>query len=169
MEMLIDRHEAERLDARDPLAQWRHEFAIPDPTLIYLDGNSLGMTPKRTITALQTAVEQQWAGDLITSWWEHDWLNLPLSVGDQLAPLLGMGSGEVAVHDSTTVGIFQLVNVALDLTHERSTPPVIAFEPSEFPTDRYAAEGVARLRGGSIHIGLDDLTGVDVVIRSMVD
>ena len=149
--------------------EWRHEFVIPDPTLIYLDGNSLGMTPKRTVAALQTTVEQQWAGDLITSWWEHDWLDLPLSVGDQLAPLLGMGSGEVAVHDSTTVGIFQLVNVALDLTPGRSTPPVIAFEPSEFPTDRYAAEGVARLRGGSVHIGLDDLTGVDVVIRSMVD
>ena len=80
-----------------------------------------------------------------------------------------MGSGEVAVHDSTTVGIFQLINVALDLAPERSAPPVIAFEPSEFPTDRYAAEGVARLRGGSVRIGLDDLTGVDVIIRSMVD
>ena len=167
--MPIDRHDAERLDERDPLAQWRHEFVIPDPALIYLDGNSLGMTPKRTVAALHTAVEQQWAGDLITSWWEHDWLDLPLSVGDQLAPLLGMGSGEVAVHDSTTVGIFQLINVALDLAPERSAPPVIAFEPSEFPTDRYAAEGVARLRGGSVRIGLDDLTGVDVIIRSMVD
>jgi kynureninase len=167
--MPIDRHAAERLDAHDPLAQWRHEFAIPDPTLIYLDGNSLGMTPKRTVAALQTTVEQQWAGDLITSWWEHDWLDLPLTVGNQLAPLLGMDSGEVAVHDSTTVGIFQLVNVALDLTPGRSTPPVIAFEPSEFPTDRYAAEGVARLRGGSVQIGLNDLTGVDVVVRSMVD
>ncbi|WP_394936278.1 aminotransferase class V-fold PLP-dependent enzyme [uncultured Ilumatobacter sp.] len=167
--MTIDRHDAERLDTRDPLAQWRHEFVIPDPALIYLDGNSLGMTPKRTVAALRTAVEQEWAGDLITSWWEHDWLDLPLSVGDLLSPLLGMGSGEVAVHDSTTVGIFQLINVALDLAPERSAPPVIAFEPSEFPTDRYAAEGVARLRGGSVSVGLGDLTGVDVIIRSMVD
>ena len=51
--MPIDRHDAERLDTRDPLAQWRHEFVIPDPALIYLDGNSLGMTPKRTVAALQ--------------------------------------------------------------------------------------------------------------------
>ena len=29
--MPIDRHDAERLDERDPLAQWRHEFVIPDP------------------------------------------------------------------------------------------------------------------------------------------
>jgi kynureninase len=80
-----------------------------------------------------------------------------------------MGAGEVAVHDSTTVGIFQLINVALDLSPDRVTPPVLAFGPSEFPTDRYAAEGVARLRGGVVRTGLDDLAGVDVIIRSMVD
>ncbi len=167
--MPIDRNAAEQLDAHDPLAHWRNEFVMPDADLIYLDGNSLGRTPKRTVDALHAAVEQQWAGDLIASWWEHDWLNLPLTVGDQLAPLLGMREGEVAVHDSTTVGIFQLINVALDLEPDRGTPPVIAFEPSEFPTDRYAAEGVARLRGGSVHNRLDDLKGVDVIIRSMVD
>ena len=167
--MPIERQTAEQLDNHDSLASWRQEFLIPDPELIYLDGNSLGMTPKRTVAALHTAVEQQWAGDLITSWWEHDWLNLPLTVGDLLAPLLGMGPGEVAVHDSTTVGIFQLLNVGLDLVPERRGPPVIAFEAGEFPTDRYAAEGVARLRGGTVRTGLDDLSGVDVIIRSMVD
>ncbi len=169
--MTIDRATAEQLDADDPLATWHDEFVIADPELIYLDGNSLGMTPKRTVAALHEAVEQQWAGDLITSWWEHDWLNLPLAVGDLLAPLLGASSGEVAVHDSTTIGIFQLINVALDLEPAAvsGAGPVIAFEPTEFPTDRYAAEGIARLRNGTARAGLDDLSGVDVVIRSMVD
>jgi len=173
--MTIDRVAAEHLDAADPLAAWRDEFIIADPELIYLDGNSLGMTPKRTLAAITATVEQQWAGDLITSWWEHDWLNLPLVVGDVLAPLLGAEAGEVAVQDSTTVGIFQLVNVALDLVAEDGNgdqspgSPVIAFAPNEFPTDRYAAEGIARLRGGSVRADLDDLHGVDVVIRSMVD
>jgi len=37
------------LDAADPLAGWRDEFLIPDPALVYLDGNSLGRTPKRTL------------------------------------------------------------------------------------------------------------------------
>ncbi len=165
----IDRGTAEGLDASDPLARWRDEFVITDPELIYLDGNSLGMTPKRAVDAIRTTIEQQWAGDLITSWWEHDWLNLPLAVGDALAPLIGAAPGEVAVHDSTTVGIFQLINVALDLAVPPPTAPVLAFAPSEFPTDRYAAEGIARLRGGSVRAGLDDLRGVDVVIRSMVD
>ena len=169
--MPIDRATAEGRDAEDPLAHWRDEFVVADPDLVYLDGNSLGMTPKRTVDALHEAVTRQWAGDLITSWWEHDWLDLPLAVGDLLAPLIGAAAGEVAVHDSTTVGIFQLINVALDLDPDArgGRPPVIAYAPSEFPTDRYAAEGIARLRHGSVREGLVDLDGVDVVIRSMVD
>jgi kynureninase len=170
----ISRHHAEELDGADPLAAWRDEFVIVDPELIYLDGNSLGMTPKRTVEALRHVVDQQWAGDLITSWWENDWLDLPLAVGNLLAPLIGAAPGDVAVHDSTTVGIFQLVNVAIDLDSGRATGsaapgPVIAIDDSDFPTDRYVAEGIARLRHGRVQHGFDDLDGVDVVLRSMVD
>ncbi len=147
---MIGRDDALALDAADPLARWRDEFVIPDPDLIYLDGNSLGRTPKRTVAALHRVVDE-WAGDLIASWWEHDWLNLALTVGDELAPLLGAGPGEVAVHESTTVGIFQQINVALDLAAGRR---VIAIDDADFPTDRYAVEGVARLRDCEIRHGL---------------
>jgi kynureninase len=165
---VIDRTDALALDAQDPLARWRDEFVIPDPELIYLDGNSLGRTPKRTVEALHRVVDQ-WAGDLISSWWEHDWLNLTLTVGDELAPLLGAGPGEVAVHESTTVGIFQQVNVALDLAGDDGRRRVIAIADDDFPTDRYVVEGIARLRDVDLRHGLDDLTGVDVVLRSLVD
>jgi len=163
---MLDRENAEARDAADPLSHWRDEFVIPDPELIYLDGNSLGRTPKRTVGALHEVVEQQWAGDLIDSWWEHDWLNLALEVGDELAPLLGASAGEVAVHESTTVSLFQQVNVALDLVPGRR---VIAIDAADFPTDRYVAEGVARLRGGEVRHGFDNFDGVDVVLRSLVD
>ena len=43
------RRQAVDLDATDPLARWRDEFVIDDPDLAYLDGNSLGMTPRRTV------------------------------------------------------------------------------------------------------------------------
>jgi kynureninase len=168
---MIERSDALALDAADPLARWRDEFVIPDPELIYLDGNSLGRTPKRTVTALHRVIDE-WAGDLISSWWEHDWLNLALAVGDELAPLLGARDGEVAVHESTTVGIFQLVNVALDLAAGRDglgRPRMIAIADSDFPTDRYVVEGVARLRGVEVRRGLGDLDGVAVVLRSLVD
>ncbi len=169
---MIERTDALELDARDPLARWRDEFVIADPDLIYLDGNSLGRTPKRTVDALHRVVEQ-WSGDLISSWWEHDWLNLALTVGDELAPLLGARPGEVAVHESTTVGIFQQVNVALDLADERTNDTrrrrVIAVAGDDFPTDRYVVEGIARLRDVEVRRGLDDIDGVDVVLRSLVD
>jgi kynureninase len=162
----IGRGDAVTADAGDPLATWRDEFVIADPALVYLDGNSLGRTPRRTVEAIADVLTRQWAGDLIASWWEHEWLDLPLEVGDRLAPLIGAGPGEVAVHDSTTVGIFQLVNVALDLAPGRR---VIAVDRGDFPTDRYVVEGTARLRGAEVRWGLDDLTGVDVVVRSLVD
>jgi kynureninase len=118
-------------------------------------------------------VIEQWSGDLISSWWEHDWLNLALTVGDELAPLLGAGTGEVAVHESTTVGIFQQVNVALDLSldlaGDHGRRRVIAVADDDFPTDRYVVEGIAQLRDVDVRRGLDDLDGVDVVLRSLVD
>ncbi len=164
--MTASRQDAEALDREDPLARWRDEFLIADDGPVYLDGNSLGMTPRRTVDALHEVVEHQWAGDLITSWWEHGWLDLPLTVGDRLAPLIGAQPGEVAVHDSTTVCLFQLVNVALDLRPYRR---VIAVADDDFPTDRYVVDGVARLRGCAVRRGVDDLEGVDVVVRSLVD
>ncbi len=165
---MIERTDACELDAIDPLRAWRNEFVIPDPDLIYLDGNSLGRTPKRTVAALHRVVDE-WAGDLINSWWEHDWLNLALIVGDELAPLIGAGPGEVAVHESTTVGIFQQVNVALDLTGDVGRRKVVAIADGDFPTDRYVVEGIARLRDVEVRRGLVDLDGVDVVLRSLVD
>ena len=168
---MIARSDAQLLDARDPLARWRDEFVIPDPDLVYLDGNSLGRTPKRTVDALHRVIDQ-WSGDLIESWWEHDWLDLALAAGDDLAPLLGAAPGEVAVHESTTVGIFQQVNVALDLAAQVGDvrrPPVVAIAEGDFPTDRYVVEGIARLRDVTVRRGLDDLDGVDVVLRSLVD
>ena len=165
---MIERSDAQELDAVDPLARWRDEFVIPDPELIYLDGNSLGRTPKRTVEALHRVIDE-WAGDLISSWWEHDWLNLALTVGDELAPLLGAGPGEVVVHESTTVGIFQQVNVALDLTGDLGRRKVVAVADGDFPTDRYVVEGIARRRDVEVRHRLDDLDGVDVVLRSLVD
>jgi kynureninase len=165
---VIERSDAQELDTNDPLARWRDEFVIPDPTLIYLDGNSLGRTPKRAVEALHRVVDE-WSGDLISSWWEHDWLNLALDVGDDLAPLLGARPGEVAVHESTTVGIFQQVNVALDLIGDVGRPKVVAVAEGDFPTDRYVVDGIARLRDVDVRTSLDDLDGVDVVLRSLVD
>ena len=46
---------ARALDAADPLAGFRTRFSIPDPSLVYLDGNSLGRPPLAAIEAATRA------------------------------------------------------------------------------------------------------------------
>ncbi len=164
----VNEDTATALDDADELASWRDEFVIVDPAVIYLDGNSLGMTPRRTVEALDRVVGSEWAGDLITSWWKHDWLDLPLVVGDELAPVVGAEPGEIVVHESTTVCLFQLVSAALDATVGRRGG-VLAVSPSEFPTDRYVVGAVARGRTAEVIDDVDDVSRADVVVRSLVD
>lgn len=157
--------EAAALDLSDPLAGWREEFVIADPDLAYLDGNSLGMPPRRTLAEVERVMATEWAGGLIRSW-EH-WVGLPGRVGDLLAPLIGARPGEVVVHDSVTVNLYQLVRAALRLRPGRTAVVVSA---DDFPTDRYVIDGIAREAGLEVRTDpagpLDD---VAVVVRSHVD
>ncbi len=155
--------------AADPLAAWRDRFELSAPgvdgrELVYLDGNSLGRTPLRTIARLDEVVRHEWAGDLIRSW-DH-WLDLPQRVGDRLAPLIGAGPGEVAVHDSTSINLYQLVHGALGLRPDRG---VLAVDPHDFPSDRYIVDGIAQATGRTVRHGFDRLDDVAVVVRSVVD
>jgi kynureninase len=152
------------LDAADPLARWREEFEIPDPALVYLDGNSLGRPPKRTAERLERVIREEWGAGLIRSW-DH-WLDLPQRVGDRLAPLLGAGPGEVIVHDSTSVNLYQLVHAALALRPERR---VLAVAAGDFPSDRYVVDGIAAATGCAVRSGFERLDDVAVVVRSAVD
>lgn len=155
---------AEELDAADPLARWRDEFHVADPELAYLDGNSLGMPPRRTFDAVATVMRDAWGRDLIRSW-DH-WVDLPRQVGDLLAPLIGASPGEVIVHDSVTVDLYQLLRAALRLRPDRR---VIAIDPGDFPTDRYVVDGIAAADGLEVRAGFDRLDDVAVAVRSMID
>lgn len=151
-------------DRNDQLARWRDEFHVADPELAYLDGNSLGMPPKRTLDRVDRLMREDWAGGLIRSW--GHWLDMPQQVGDQLAPLIGARPGEVAVHDSTTVNLYQIIRTALRLRPDRS---VIAIDPGDFPTDRYVVDSIAAADGLTVRAGFEQLDDVAVAVRSMID
>ena len=161
---MFSRTDAEALDGADPLASWRDEFVIPDPDLVYLDGNSLGMPSRRAIEAVHAVLADDWATGLIRSW-DH-WLDLPQRAGASLAPLLGVDGDEVIVHDSTSVDLFQLVHAALALRPDRR---VIAVDPTDFPSDVYVVDGIAARTGHQVRPGFDRLDDVAVVVRSLVD
>jgi kynureninase len=95
---------AQALDAADELAAFRGEFVAADPDLIYLDGNSLGRLPRRTVQRLSTAVEQEWGRDLVRGW-NAGWWAAPSRAGDQIGRLVGAAPGQVVVSDSTSVDV----------------------------------------------------------------
>ncbi|HLY35703.1 MAG TPA: aminotransferase class V-fold PLP-dependent enzyme [Candidatus Limnocylindria bacterium] len=165
---VTDRHDAEALDAGDPLARFRDDFVVADEPRIYLDGNSLGRLPRRTAARLAAGVEE-WSTRLVQAW--DDWIELPVLVGDRLAAAcLGARPGEVLVADSTTVNLFKLAHAALDL---RPAGPVVT-DLASFPTDRYVLEGIARARGRDLVLADTpdaalDVAGAALVCLSHVD
>ncbi len=141
------RTRAEQLDAADPLGPFRTRFAIPDETLVYLDGNSLGRLPLATATTAAAVITVQW-GDRLIRGWEEGWLALPDAVGDRLGTaLLGARPGETLVCDNVTTNIAKLLHAALDLRPGRRT---IVAHRDDFPTDRYVATEVARRAGAAV-------------------
>lgn len=138
--------QAARLDASDPLAPYRLRFAPIEPGLVYLDGNSLGRPARASIERVK-AVAEQWSTSLIGGW-DEGWIDLPMRIGDRLAEsVLGARRGEVLVTDSTTVNLYRLAAAALQARRGRRA---VVIERSEFPTDRYVLEGLARERDLSI-------------------
>lgn len=138
----------EALDRADPLRQFRERFLIPD-SLIYLDGNSLGMMPRVCATRAREVVESEWAQTLISSWNDHDWINLPLRVGARIAPLIGAKADEVVACDSTSINLFKALASAAMMRPGRN---VIVTNEGNFPTDVYIAEGLCKLLGGNYEL-----------------
>ena len=60
----LTRPGAEKLDAADPLAHFRDRFVIDDPSVIYMDGNSLGRLPIATERRLARLIREEWGGEL---------------------------------------------------------------------------------------------------------
>jgi kynureninase len=134
------------LDRGDPLAAKRGEFALPD-NVVYLDGNSLGAMPLAAQQRSLHVVEQQWGRDLIQSWNSHDWIDLPITVGEKIAPLLGAARGQVICCDSTSVNLFKLLCCALGMQKDRR---LVLSQTDNFPADLYIAQGLNNLSPGEI-------------------
>lgn len=154
----LDRAACEAMDAADPLAPLRARFDLP-AGLIYLDGNSLGAMPAAAVARAHEVVTHEWGTDLIKSWNSAGWFDLPVRVGDKLAPLIGAAPGEVILCDSTSQNLFKLLSAAVALRPDRH---VLILEGSNFPTNNYIAEGVAAATGGRVRVRLcekDEIAG----------
>ena len=132
------------LDRLDPLGGKRDLFVLPE-NLVYLDGNSLGALPAAAQKRTADIVQQQWGQDLVTSWNAHAWIDLPVTVGEKIAPLLGAATGQVICCDSISVNLFKLLAAALKMRKDRR---VVLSQSDNFPADLYIAEGLRGIGAG---------------------
>jgi kynureninase len=121
----------------------RSRFHLPDRT-VYLDGNSLGALPLHTEAQLNKVISTEWAEELVSGWNTKHWIDLPLSVGDQIALIIGASPGTVVCCDSLSINLFKALTACLEVNVGRS---LISLEAGQFPTDSYIADGLSRLLG----------------------
>jgi kynureninase len=140
---VTDRQYAEELDKNDPLAHFKSQFVVGDPTMCYLDGNSLGRLPKATITAINDFMTKEWGPEVVTGW--SHWVDEAQPTGDLLGEAaLGAAAGQVLVCDTTSVNFYQLCLAAI---HARPGRKTIITDAANFPTDRYILDGIAKQFG----------------------
>jgi len=136
---------ARLLDQDDPLKHFRQRFVIRDPSLIYLDGNSLGRLPQLTVSHMEIAIREQWGEGLIRSW-NEGWYQQSARLGKKIAQIIGAHPDEVIVSDSTSVNLYKLAYGAMKLREDRSE---ILSDDMNFPSDLYILQGLVKQFGGN--------------------
>ena len=140
---LLERETAIALDKADELASFRSEFFIKDENLCYLDGNSLGRLPKKTIESVNHFLTEEWGTELVDGW--NHWIDEAQPAGDLLGrATLGAAAGQVLVCDTTSVNFYQLCVAAIKARPGRNT---IIIDSANFPTDRFVFQGIAEQFG----------------------
>ncbi len=124
------------------LLEWRREFPILERTT-YLISNSLGAMP-RGVRAELGRFADAWDQRGVRAWGEG-WWEIAVETGDLLAPVLGVGAGEVSMHQNVTLAAAGFLS-ALDYPPER---PRIVTTELHFPSLLYLLEG-ERAKGADI-------------------
>ena len=138
----ITEEQIAKLDADDPLREYRQEFFHSDPDVCYLDGNSLGRLPLKTISATESFLKNEWGAELVDGW--SHWIDEAQPAGDLLArAALGTGPGQTLVCDTTSVNLYQLCAAAIASRPNRKK---VIVDSANFPTDRYIIQGLAAQR-----------------------
>ena len=160
---MTSRSTAQALDAKDPLSKYRDEFMIADPSLCYLDGNSLGRMPNATVGVVENYLRSEWATKLVSGW--TDWIDEAQSVGDLIGRAsLGAAVGQMLCVDTTSVNFYQLCSAAVDARSDRKT---VITDMANFPTDRYILEGICKQRGLKLVV-IDDDDGEEFISPEML-
>jgi kynureninase len=140
----------------DPLLAYRAEFPILE-RCCYMVSNSLGAMPRGVPDRLAEYVDA-WAERGVRAWAEG-WWEMPVTVGDEIAPLIGAGPGEVAMVPTVTLSQVAVLT-ALEYSPARDGVVMTALD---FPSVRYAIDQMApRLGARVVVVPSDDGITIDV-------
>ena len=150
---MITREDVLQLDANDSLAHFRERFVIQDPNVCYLDGNSLGRLPKKTIETINDFLLNGWGTKVVDGW--ADWIDKAQTTGDLIGQAaLGATTGQVLAMDTTSVNFYRIIRAAVSARPNRKT---IITDEANFPTDRYILQGIAHELGLNLVVIPNDL------------
>lgn len=116
---------------------WRSEFPIVE-TCTYLVSHSLGAMPRRTATYLQEFADA-WSSRGVRAWHEG-WWEIGRETGNLLAPVLGVATDTISMHQNVTVA--QAI-VASCFSFDGPRRKIVMTE-LEFPSNHYLFEGFRR-------------------------
>jgi kynureninase len=148
-------------EMKDPLLAYRPEFPILDRTT-YLVSNSLGAMPRTVPDRLAEYVEE-WA-ELGVKAWANGWWEMPVSVGNEIAPLIGAGKGEVAMVPNVTIAQTAVLT-ALDYPAGRNR---IVMTALDFPSVRYVYDRLATRLGAEIVV-VPSGDAVDIDMQQLLE
>ena len=148
--------------SQDALLVFRAEFPILERTT-YLVSNSLGAMPRTVADRLAQYVDD-WA-ELGVRAWAQGWWEMPVTVGDEIAPLIGASSGEVVMMPNVTTAQASVLS-SLDYSGPRNRVVMTALD---FPSVRYVYERLAQRLGAELVIVPASADGLGVDTQQLLD
>lgn len=148
----------------DELLSYRSQFPILEKSL-YLINHSLGAMPKATYDRMHDYAET-WATRGIRAWAEG-WWEMPLTVGDKLARIIGADPGTVVMHQNVSV-CQAIILSCFDLSQRRNK---IVYEAMNFPSVMYVYEAHAKAAQsyGSRIVTVPSEDGITIDTQRMLD
>jgi kynureninase len=143
----------------DDLLKWRGEFPILEKT-VYLISNSLGAMPRAVYDKMHEYAEM-WATRGVRAWSEG-WWELPIAVGDELAYIIGAGSGEVSTHQNVSIA----EAIILSCFDFRGTRNKIVLMDMEFPSIVYLYQ--AQCKNGARIEMVKSHDGISIPLESLL-
>jgi kynureninase len=114
----------------DELLKWRSEFPILERTT-YMISNSLGAMPRGVYGEMRSYADA-W-GERGVRAWEEGWWEMAVKVGDKIASLIGVGTGEISLHQNVTL-IQAVISSCFDFREPRNK---VVLTDLEFPSIQY--------------------------------